>query len=124
MSRTTVLLVDSHADSRAISAAILEHHGFAVLSAAAADEGVRLAREGAADVVVLEIAATHPVGLDAARRLKDDPATAGIPLVGLGTGFAPADRERALEAGVAVYLLKPCPPLQLLATVREVLGGG
>ncbi|HEX5725889.1 MAG TPA: hypothetical protein VFX98_10520 [Longimicrobiaceae bacterium] len=123
MAGNTVLLVDSHEDSRAIYALILRHHGFAVVLAPLWEEGRRLARVRVPDVIVLELPPRYPPAWEAPRELGAHPATARIPLLALGTGHAAGDRDRALAAGFAEYLLKPLPPLQLLAQVRRVLGG-
>ncbi|HEX8693983.1 MAG TPA: response regulator [Longimicrobium sp.] len=118
----TVLLVDTHEDSRAIYATILKHHGFGVLAAAFHAEGVRLARERLPDLIVLEYGLPRSEALEAAHALRSDALTGTIPLLALSTAFSEADRERALAAGFSAYLLKPCPPLQLLAETRRLLG--
>lgn len=122
MSGKIVLLVDSHEDSRAIYATILEHHGFGVVAAAYHAEGVRLARERRPDLIVLEYGLPRSEALDAARALRSDALTAAIPLLALSTAYSEAERERALAAGFSAYLVKPCPPLQLLAETRRLLG--
>ena len=118
----TVLLVDTHEDSRAIYTTILEHHGFAVVASACYDEGVRLARERRPDVIFLEYGFPRARSLDAALSLRSHAATARIPLVALSTAFSEAERERALASGFASYLVKPCPPLELLAEARRLAG--
>ncbi|HEU0055246.1 MAG TPA: response regulator [Longimicrobium sp.] len=121
MDAPTVLLVDSHEDSLTIYRVILEHHGFRVLAAARWDEGLRLAREGRPDLIFLEYSRVGGGGPEAARRLKTARQTAAVPIVALSTAFE-ADRDTALEAGFAGYLLKPCPPLALLAEAVRHLG--
>ena len=115
-----MLLVDSHEDSVAIYSVILEHHGFRVLSARRWEEGVRLAREERPDLILLEFSRMGGGGMEAARRLRADRATAGIPLVALSTAFE-SDRGTALAAGFSSYLLKPCAPLTLVAEVERLL---
>jgi CheY-like chemotaxis protein len=117
----TVLLVDSHEDSRAIYSLILRHHGFAVLAAALWEEGRRLAHAQLPDVIVLELPPRYPLAWNAPRDLLAHPDTAGIPLLGLGTGYAAGDHDRALAAGFARYLMKPLSPLDLVDEVRRIV---
>ncbi|HEX2203067.1 MAG TPA: response regulator [Longimicrobium sp.] len=119
----TVLLVDTHEDSRAIYRIILEHHGFAVLLAARCAEAPTVARERRPDLVILELGLTREHALDALRALRGHAATAEVPVVALGTGFSAAERELALAAGFDAYLLKPLPPLELLEAARGLLDG-
>ena len=121
MSAQTVLLVDSHDDSRTIYRIILEHHGYVVLGTCCPEEAVRVARARRPDLIVLELAPFRASALEGLRALKSHPATASIPVLALSTALGDPDRERALAAGCAGYLLKPCPPLELLAEARRLL---
>ena len=121
MPRKTVLLVDSHEDSRTIYTAILEHHGFAVVAATSGDEGVRLARERRPDLIVVEFSPPRQASLATVRAFRAQPATAAVPVVALSTTIGDADRELLLSEGVAGYMVKPCPPLTLLAEAKRVL---
>lgn len=61
-------------------------------------------------------------GWEVARRLHANPETTSIPIV-VCTGHATGDaRERATDAGVRTFLVKPCLPVDLLAEMRKVLG--
>jgi DNA-binding response OmpR family regulator len=55
-----------------------------------------------------------------ARRLKDDGATSGIPIVFLSARTQEEDRRRGEELGVAAYVSKPFDPTELVETIRRV----
>jgi DNA-binding response OmpR family regulator len=117
-----VLLVDSHEDSRTIYTAILEHHGFAVVATSCADEGLKRSRERRPDLIVVEFAPPRQASLAVVRAFRSAAATAAVPVVALSTTLGDADRDLLLAEGIAAYMVKPCPPLTLLAEARRLLG--
>jgi DNA-binding response OmpR family regulator len=122
VSAKLVLLVDSHEDSRTIYTAILEYHGLAVTATSCGDEGLRLSRERRPDLIVMEFAPPRQASLLQVRAFRGETATADIPVIVLSTTLGNADRDLLLGEGVAAYMVKPCPPLTLLAEVRRLLG--
>jgi response regulator RpfG family c-di-GMP phosphodiesterase len=73
------------------------------------------------DAIVLDVSMPGESGLALCRRLKDDPATAEIPVV-LLTG-SPVGEEAA-EAGADAFLTKPFSPLELLGLIERLPGPG
>ena len=122
MSAKTVLLVDSHEDSRTIYTAILEHHGFAVVATSCGADGLRLSRERRPDLIVVEFSPPRQASLALVRSFRTDASTAAVPVVALSTTVGDVDRDLLLGEGIAAYMVKPCPPLTLLAEARRLLG--
>ena len=74
------------------------------------------------DVIVMDLAMPKMDGISATRRLKAHRRTRHIPVI-LLTGYPYQAIERgALEAGVAVFLTKPCLPEDLERHVSELSG--
>jgi CheY-like chemotaxis protein len=118
----TVLLVDAHEDSRLIYAACLRHHGIAVVAHECCIAAVQAARTPPPPgLIVLALSFAPGPGWAALRALKEEPATAHIPIVAVSTTGLAEHRERALAMGCAAFYMKPLPPLALLQTVRELL---
>jgi CheY-like chemotaxis protein len=63
-------------------------------------------------------------GWEATRRLKADPMTRGIPVIGLSSHAMIGDREAALAAGCDDYETKPIEIERLLAKMQELLTRG
>ena len=61
-------------------------------------------------------------GWTVARRLKDDPATAAIPIIALTAHALAGDREKALAAGCDDYHPKPIDFSKLLTQIDAALG--
>ncbi|HST59696.1 MAG TPA: response regulator [Longimicrobium sp.] len=118
----TVLVADAHEDSRTVCAMLLRHSGYAVLEAATGEEVIRLAHAHRPDAIVLGPVLRGVDGMRALEVLKQDPATAGIPVVVLSSVGGDEHEQRARAAGCAAYLLKPCPPQQVLDTLRALTG--
>jgi CheY-like chemotaxis protein len=55
--------------------------------------------------------------------LRSDPLTSNIPIIVITARDEPHGARRAREAECAAYLKKPCPPADLVATIRNVLNG-
>ncbi|WP_317230726.1 response regulator transcription factor [Clavibacter sp. MX14-G9D] len=119
-----VLLVDDQALVRAGFRVILESEdGIEVVGEAAdGEEGVRRAAELRPDVICMDVQMPRVDGLEATRRIVQDPAiTAGVLML---TTF---DREdylfTALDAGASGFVLKSASPESLVEAVHVIARG-
>jgi CheY-like chemotaxis protein len=69
--------------------------------------GIELARSYLPDVILMDINLPGISGYGALKRLREDPATAHIPVLALSANAVPRDIEKGLEAGFFRYLTKP-----------------
>jgi len=111
-----VLIVDDNDNAAQSTALLLRCAG---LEVRVVNDGpaALAAAEWPPQVVVLDIGLPGMDGLEVARRLRAGPAGAALRLVALTGLTDPADRQRALEAGVDEYLTKPAPPDELMRAV-------
>ena len=108
-------------DARNIYASYLEGRGFRTITGRDGEEAVTVATSARPDVIVLDLAMPKLDGIEATRRLKQDSRTRHIPII-LLTGYPErAIRQGAFEAGVALFLTKPCLPEDIEAAVRRLI---
>jgi ribonuclease P protein subunit RPR2 len=115
-----LLLVDDDAGLRALIRATFESFDIEVREAAHAAGAREAIADERPDVIVLDVEMPGETGLELARSLKGDPATADIGIV-LLTGSVESNEVASAPADAVVP--KPFSPLELLA-VTERLGGG
>jgi CheY-like chemotaxis protein len=61
-------------------------------------------------------------GFETIRRIKNDPATANIPVIALTAKTTGTDRQLALDCGTSGFLTKPVDPSALKAALDRHLG--
>jgi len=120
---STILIVEDNEKSLKLVRDVLRYKGYRTLEATTGNEGVRLAREAKPDLILMDIQLPGMDGLTAARLLRQDPVTAGIPVVALTAHAMKGDRERALKAGCNGYIAKPIDTRRFLAQVQAFLPG-
>lgn len=120
----TVLLVEDNATIRDAFGILLQESGYAVLQAGTGEDALRAARDSVPDLILLDLGLPDIPGLDVARRLSADAATAGIPILAITGRALETDRDACLEAGCTGYLTKPVDTRQLLRQVADHLGEG
>jgi two-component system, cell cycle response regulator DivK len=117
-----VLVVEDNPDTQLIYHTALQFRGYDVAIATNGADGVRLAGELAPDVVIMNLSMPKLDGLGATAALRLDPRTAQIPVIAC-TGFVREDgAEEARDAGVDVYLEKPCEPSRLIEEIERLIG--
>ena len=116
----TILYVEDNEFNRKIVRQLLVRTSYRLIEATDGEAGVTTAREAAPDLVIMDIQLPKLSGLEATRQLRNDPATAGIPIIVI-TSFALAgDEKKARDAGAAAYLAKPYSPRELLQMIRQL----
>jgi DNA-binding response OmpR family regulator len=117
-----VLVADDDPDILDLVRYRLERSGYAVATADSGTEAVRLAGELSPALAVLDVMMPGLTGFDVTRRLREDPHTAGIPVILLTARAQEADVQEGFAAGADDYLRKPFSPRELSARVQAVLG--
>jgi DNA-binding response OmpR family regulator len=117
----TILLVDAHEDSRFIYAAVLGHYGFRVVQSECSARALEMARVHVPQLIVVAVSVSAAPAWALLGTLRQNPETAAIPVLALSTTGLSEHRVRAQELGCAAFLVKPLPPLELLAAARQVL---
>jgi CheY-like chemotaxis protein len=113
-----VLIVDDNEKNVKLVRDLLRFAGFRTLEAFTAGTGVSTAAEHLPNVILMDIRLPDMSGTEALRLLKDDVATAPIPVVALTSLAMKGDRERLLADGFDGYLEKPIDVQQFPEQVR------
>jgi two-component system cell cycle response regulator DivK len=116
-----VLVVDAHADTRELYADALRSFGFEIETVEDVADGYARAWETHPDVIATEIPLSIDPGWKFIQDLHRDPRTRDIPVVIVTSQGRACVRTRAEQEGCAAFLVKPCLPDVLAATLRDVL---
>ncbi len=116
-----ILLVEDNEMNRDMLTRRLERRGFETLVAVDGEEGLRLARTGQPDLILMDMSLPALDGWEATKRLKNAPDTAHIPIVALTAHAMSGDRERALAAGCDDYDTKPVEFPRLMEKIDALL---
>jgi two-component system KDP operon response regulator KdpE len=116
--RPVILMIEDDAQMRRFLRTTLSAHGFRVLEAATAADGVRTTAEHVPDVVLLDLGLPDLDGVEVARRLR---GWSSIPIIVLSARDQEREKVRALDAGADDYLTKPFSLAELLARIRVAL---
>ncbi len=116
-----ILLVEDHEEIWDFLSRRLKRRGFDVVIAQDGQQGIDMARAERPDVVLLDMNLPVMDGWTAAKQLKADAVTAGIPIIALTAHALSGDREKALEAGCDDYHPKPVDFSKLLSQIDAAL---
>ena len=105
--------------------AMLTDHRYVAVSAFDGEAGVEDAKREQPDLILLDIILPKKDGFAVIQELKQDPATASIPIIVLTNLEDSADIERALGLGATTFLVKTNYRLEEVAdkiyqTLQEV----
>ena len=116
-----ILVIEDSPVNMALTVAILENAGHAVLQADHAVQGLALARSEQPDLVLMDIQLPDIDGLTATRMLKSDPHTANLPVIALTAFAMKGDEDETRAAGCDGYVTKPIRYREFLAELHSVL---
>jgi two-component system nitrate/nitrite response regulator NarL len=117
-----VLLIDDHALFRIGLLELLERRGIEVIDAVGDTEvGLRLARDCAPDVVLLDLRIPGTSGIEVLRRMRAEGIERRVAM--LTTSTEERDVIESLQAGASGYLLKDMEPDDLVAALAEIVAG-
>lgn len=120
-----VLIADDSPETALMLTRILGDAGYSVVGHAEDGEAcLKLVGETKPGLVLLDIMMPKLHGIDVLRRLKDDPATAGVGVVMCSARSFPADVQRATELGAFGFLTKPFRRQQVVDLVGAYFAKG
>jgi CheY-like chemotaxis protein len=120
MKNKTALIVEDNEVNLALTRDILLELGMKTIEAGSAEDGIRMARETAPDIIIMDYKLPAMNGFEATRVLKDDSATKHIPIMILTASAFTKDRKKAFEAGCDAFLIKPINIDEFIGTMKDL----
>ena len=119
--RTVLYVEDNPANLELVENLIARHPDIQLLTAIDGTLGIQLARLHHPQVILMDINLPGISGVEALSILREDPATANIPVIALSANAMPRDIEKGLKAGFLRYLTKPIKLNKLMDTIEMAL---
>jgi two-component system alkaline phosphatase synthesis response regulator PhoP len=120
-----VLLAEDDRFLRRAAESRLRQNGFTVLPAVDGEEALKVARAERPDLILLDLIMPKLQGFEVLKALKQDPATAPIPVIVLSNLGQDEDLKQAMELGAIAYFIKAHLSLQdLVQRVAQTLATG
>lgn len=117
MPESRVLLVDDDAQILRAVRTTLQARDYAVATASNGETALNMLREGAWDLVLLDLGLPGIGGQEVIKRLR---TWSEVPVIVLSVRDAQRDKVEALEAGADDYITKPFAAGELVARMRAV----
>ena len=122
MNEKKILLVEDNEVNRRLAGFLLRSHGYQVREATTASAAFEMVEKERPDLIVMDIQLPGMDGLEITKKLKEQPATADIPVIAVTSYAMKGDREKALAAGCAGYVTKPIDKNTFIQEVATHVG--
>lgn len=120
-----ILLVEDNSLNQEIAKTVLEEVGFIVDTA---DDGIiavdkiKKAKDEQYDLILMDIQMPLVDGYTATKQIRNlDTKMAKIPIIAMTANAFEEDKEKALVAGMNVFLTKPVDPKKLIQTIHMII---
>jgi len=108
-----ILVAEDNEVNQQVVSEFLKLGGLEVVVAGDGEQALQKLRAEPYDAVLMDMMMPHMDGLEATRRLREEPRFKRLPVIALTANATPEDRERCLEAGMNDFLTKPIDPSEL-----------
>ncbi len=119
MSKQILVIEDDHATG-ILYRAILAERNYEMLYAASGPPGLEMAKTHQPDMILLDMRLPQMAGLDVARALRENPATAQIPIVVISANLDTPEGDRMRRLGCDAFLGKPFMPQELYRVIDSL----
>lgn len=116
-----ILIAEDEPDIRQLVSITLTFGGYDVVTTSDGAEAVEQAQQTQPDLILLDVRMPKMTGYEACAALKEDPATADIPVVFLSAKGQEDEVRGGMKVGAVDYILKPFAPDELIRRVGELL---
>ena len=116
-----ILVAEDNEDLAELYCFQLGSLGFGVTVAKNGRETMELAPLLRPELVIMDIPMPKLDGLEAARQIRENPATRDIPILAATAKAMEGDKEKCLAAGCDDYIAKPFTHRELAAAIEAVL---
>ncbi len=116
-----VLAIDDSPDVHHLLDVRLRPEGLILHHALDATQGLAMAVDLGPDLILLDVDLPHVTGFEVCKKLKDNPATAQIPIIFLTGATEVYSKVQGFDLGAVDYVTKPFDPAELRARVRAAL---
>jgi signal transduction histidine kinase/ActR/RegA family two-component response regulator len=120
---TVLYIEDNLSNLELVERVLAKRHEVEVIAAMQGGLGLELARQHRPALILLDLHLPDMGGDQVLHQLRDDPATAAIPVIMVSADATPGQIQRLLAAGAIDYLTKPLDVRKLLRLLAEVLAG-
>jgi CheY-like chemotaxis protein len=117
-----VLIAEDNPVNRELLREILENRGYTVTEAGDGQDALTLVHEIQPDILLLDIGMPVLDGYAVAKKLRENPKTAALPILAITAYAMQGDREKILQSGFDGYLSKPIDASALAEEMQRVLG--
>jgi len=124
LSGLRLLVAEDNPINQEVARDILEQEGAEVTVATNGREAMDILIMEAIrpDAVLMDVQMPEMDGLEATRRLREDPRFASLPIIAMTANVLKSDRDACLEAGMSDHLAKPLDVEKLVATLLNATG--
>ena len=116
-----ILIIDDSPTELHLFQGMLEKNGFNTLVADSGEEGLRQAKTSRPDCILMDVVMPGMNGFQATRKLTQDPATSGIPVIIITTKDQETDKIWGMRQGAVEYIVKPVSESDLVAKINAVM---
>ena len=116
-----ILVIDDEKDIVELISYNLEKEGFSVLKAYDGEAALRAVKAQKLDLIILDLMLPEISGLDVCKAVRNNSATANLPIIMLTAKAEEVDKIIGLEMGADDYITKPFGIKELIARVRAML---
>lgn len=119
-----ILIAEDNRDCCELLVFLLRAAGCEVAGVHTGKDAIARALSDHPDLIFMDLGLPGIDGIAAATAIKENPKTAGIPIVALSARLEQSWKAKALHAGMTMYLTKPTEPSAIIKIIERLTTAG